>query len=364
MTGELAEYVRNVFDVAGAQQHHTYPLPDEPSVRAWEEYLAEAATSGVFPTLQRRLAQLRFPIARGISGTSEYQMAVRRGVLPRDSALVLADPGALRLAIHATPAGRVPVIVAGAREDFIALVQALTRRNEPDPIPDAMGACIVGGYNNWDRVARLRAEWEAAAPETRTSADWDAAFAEIIPRRELYQDRFIVLSTGPYSAVPAPMRTLSEAEWLELSLHIRLEHECAHYFTRRVFGSMRNTLFDEIIADFIGLVRATGRFRAHWFLRFMGLEAYPEYRASGRLGNYRGDPPLTDAAFTALQSLVVRAARTLERFDDAIPRVAQTLDGWADLITTLVRVGFEGLSATDGLERLTGEWRVVHRESN
>ena len=43
--------------------------------------------------------------------------------------------------------------MAGAREDFVFLVQSLTQRNEPEPVADSMGACIVAGYNNWDRVA-------------------------------------------------------------------------------------------------------------------------------------------------------------------------------------------------------------------
>ena len=60
-----------------------------------------------------------------------------------------------------------------------------------------------------------------------------------------YQDRFVILSRGPYSAVPAADTGLSEAEWLERSLVIRREHELTHYFTYRLFGSMRNHLLDE-----------------------------------------------------------------------------------------------------------------------
>ena len=88
--------------------------------------------------------------------------------------------------------------------------------------------------------------------------------------------------------MPAADLGLAEAEWREMSLVIRREHECAHYFTRRLFGSMRNNLLDELIADYAGLVAATGRFRADWFLRFIGLEEFPRYRPGGRLDLYRG----------------------------------------------------------------------------
>jgi len=67
---------------------------------------------------------------------------------------------------------------------------------------------------------------------------------------------------------------------------------------------MRNNLLDEVIADYFGITAACGRFRADWLLRFFGLESYPRYRAGGRLEHYRGDPPLSDAAFLVLQRLL------------------------------------------------------------
>ena len=88
-----------------------------------------------------------------------------------------------------------------------------------------------------------------------------------MPQRGLYQDRFLILSTGPYSNVAAREVGLSDSRWRETSTAIRLEHECTHYFTLRVFGSMRNNLLDELIADFMGITAADGRYRSDWFLR-------------------------------------------------------------------------------------------------
>ena len=78
---------------------------------------------------------------------------------------------------------------------------------------------------------------------------------------------------------------------------------------------MQNNLLDEIIADYMGIVGAVGCYRADWFLRFVGLDLFPKYRPGSRLENYRGEPPLSDAAFTVLQALVKDAAANLERFD-------------------------------------------------
>ena len=139
---------------------------------------------------------------------------------------------------------------------------------------------------------------------------------------------------------------------------IRLEHECTHYFTRRLFGSAKNHLLDELIADYRGIVAAIGQFRADWFLRFMGLENYPNYRACGRLGYYRGDPPLSEQAFGLLQTLVQRAAENVERFDrenadrGVTPISIPTADGTGSYDARRVRVG-QSLDASKGYVRLT-----------
>jgi hypothetical protein len=299
--------------LAAAVEPPSWPLPDEPCVAAWERYAADAERVGVLQALRDRLVQLCFPILPGQSGTEPYLAATLRGELPPPDApgLELSRPEAVRLFVHPTPAGRIGVVVAGAREDFEALIRALTRRNEPSPVPLSMGACIVGGYNNWDRVRGLRAEWERKHPGAGEAA-WRAAFREIAAQKERYQDRFILLSRGPYSGVPAADVGLPEDEWLARSLVIRLEHECAHYFTRRVLGSMRNSLHDELIADFAGIVSAEGRYRADWFTRFMGVEEPGRFRPGGRMENYRGDRPLSDGAFAVLRSLLRDAAAGVE----------------------------------------------------
>ena len=41
------------------------------------------------------------------------------------------------------------------------LIQALTARNEPVSIPASMGAMMVAGFNNWDRVRQLKELWRS-----------------------------------------------------------------------------------------------------------------------------------------------------------------------------------------------------------
>ncbi len=331
---ELSAYTRNAFDAAALAAGLTLPLPDEPFVPFWEDRVAEARERGAFAVLREHMPQLRFPIRAGWSDDEGYQAATRRGV-PADeiaaaTGLELDRPDAVELALHASPAGRIPLIIVRRRPEFVALVCALTHRNEPKPVPDAQGAIMIAGYNNWTRVRGLRRRGEEL-------------------RKELYQDRFILLSDGPYSAVPAAALGLADDAWRERSLVLRRDHECAHYLTRRIFGSMRNNLHDELIADYAGITAAAGRYRAAWFLRFLGLEDFPVRRPGGRLDLYRGDPPLADAAFEQLQALVHRVAHTVERFDADRPDHPRER---ALTLLALAVLGLDALAAPDGEERL------------
>lgn len=351
-TAELLAYNHSHFDLPLADQ---LPLPDEPCVEAWARYAAEARTRGVLPVLREHLVQLRFPVAAGISGTEAYGAATRKGELPaRTDGVELEDADGVRLFIHPTPAGAVPVLAVPRRADFEALVRALVRRNEPVPLPASMGACMVSGYNNWGRVAELRRRWEAGEVDAQGAADWAAAFGVLRARKELYQDRFILLSEGPYSGVPAERMGMDDDSWCDASRTIRLEHECAHYFTRRVLGSMRNNLLDELMADYAGIVAAAGRYRAEWFLRFCGVEEAGGCRAEGRLWNYRGDPPLSAAAFAVLQRLVPAAAARVEAMDAALEPVFRTPAGRARVLLALAGSTLEEIADEGAEERLLG----------
>lgn len=286
------------------------PSADEPHVAVWREYAADAATRGAIAALRQRFVQLSCPIEAGVSQTPEYRAATRQGrfddVLAWQRPLPIAYAEGVRLSIVPTMAGHVPILVADHRSDFESLARALTARNEPEVIPPTAGACLVSGLINWDRVARHRVAWEAAHPDAG-AGDWNDEFKRLAADKAAYQDRLILLSRGPYSNVES-----GDADWLERSLTIRREHECAHYYTWRVFGTIRTHVFDEILADFVGLVRAYGHYPGALARRCLGLDAEGR-RTGGRIDNYRGTPPVSDAAFDVLAVVAARATATLER---------------------------------------------------
>lgn len=335
----------------------TAEIPDEPQVAAWIRYADEARQTGAVAALSRVFPQLRYPIVKGISETQGYRASTLRGIPPdQDGAatgLPISRPDLVTLDVHETLSGRVPLIAARDRGDFEALVRALSGRNEPVDVPASMGACLVRGLNDWERVRSFREQWEASHPTT----SWDVGFQELVPRRDLYQDRFVILSSGPYSGLPAKESGFSEEEWLTASFTIRREHEMTHYFTLRVAGTTRNNLVDELIADFAALVRTFGHYREELALRFLGLEAFPAYRQGARLEIYRGNPPLSDPAFALARRLVHAAVKSLSLLDANRPASSRTENGLALLVLGLTTLGLEELGGPDLLSLLP-PWAV------
>ncbi len=354
---ELLAYTENPYGGKAPFEISDLPLENEPHLAAWEQYERDAGSRGAIESLSERFAQLRFPIEPGMSANADYLAATRRGrfeaAASYASGLRFDDPGGVRLSIHDSIGGRVPVLVAAERSDFVSLVRAFSSRNEPEDVPDSMGACLVKGLNNWDRVWAYRRRWEEQAGAA-TEERWQQVFREeVVPRKELYQDRFIILSSGPYSGCAAESLGYEESEWRRLSVEIRREHEFTHYFTYRLFGMMRNHVFDELIADFVGLVRALGRYPPELAARFLGIESYPRYREGGRLQNYTGNPPLAAEAFRVLQCLARRAIDRLGELARERESELSSLTGLARITYGLSRLPLEEL-AGEGLSQLPG----------
>jgi hypothetical protein len=355
---ELLAYLENPYE-ALLGRGEELPLKEEPQAAFWRRYAAEATRVGVLPALRRRFPQLCFPVSEGLSKDPAYRAATRRGEWrPEEpTGLVLEQPRTLELWVDDGPAGPVPVLVARHRPDFVRLVQALTCRNEPEAVPPAMGACLVKGLADWERVAAYRRGWEEGRGAPASDEEWAAEMAAgLAPRKELWQDRLILLSDGPYSAVPAAEAGLDEAAWQRASRAVRLAHESFHYLTLRLAGSIRSHLLDELVADYAGLVAAFGRYDAHLALRFLGLDRLPETRPEGRLLVYRGS--LSDGALEVLGRLVAAAARALAalpvREAPGAPAAAR-----ARTLVALAGLGLDGIAGAALPARFEAAWRAA-----
>ncbi|MBT73616.1 MAG: hypothetical protein CMQ15_16545 [Gammaproteobacteria bacterium] len=339
----LLAYSSSSFSPSARTSELELPLKDELHLADWQGYAVEALKSSVPETLSKYLVQLRFPIKEGISGTDNYLAATRRGQIDAaPGGLEFLAPAKIELRIHPTAGGHIPVIVVDDRTDFETMIRAIVRKNEPVEIPSSMGAAAVKGLNNWSRVLKIRDAW-IAQDESRNGASWNAAFKAVSRPKAAYQDTLIILSQGPYSNTSSEQVGCTPADWLQKSLIIRLEHECAHYFCRRVYGSMHNNIRDELIADYAGIVAAEGHFRADWFLHFMGLNEDGVYDGEGRMQVYRGDPELPDSAWAIMGKVLVAAAKNLETADAKLeartaPRPSDLLaicDHWLEALAVL-----------------------------
>lgn len=327
-------------------------LEDEPQVADWTRYIQSANSDSVYAVLKKHLVQFQFPIRKGISQTTTYRQATLKGTdtsnLPSATGLQLEEPENLQLFLHPSPAGKIPVLIAENRADFKAIVQALVFKNEPHPLPDSMGASMIKGLNNWDRLRRAR----LGTPHGLS--------LNILANKALYQDRIIVLGKTPYSNVPALTLNLQEDQWLDYSLQIRLAHECAHYFTLRQFGVMSNNMHDELIADYYGICKVKKHFTAKWFLHFIGLEHYPLFRTSGRMKNYLGKPPLSPDAFKVLQTIMKKAAEQVERFDRTISKRKEDEHRIFRLLC-LCQLDLTEIASDDGFEVLSNTYDNIYR---
>ena len=218
-------------------------------------------------------------------------------ILPQFRAVRFERAVELRLEIHDSGVGLVPVLRTPHRGDFERLVQVLFHRGEPKPVPEAVSAMMIGGVRN------------AARAELTDLAKKRGILVERGKFASLAKDRVILIQDWrAYSGVSAADLGFEEEIWLERSSVIRLEHELCHYVVRRLFPRHKFGVFDELVADFVGIFEVFGKFEADLFLRLIGLEDFPRYRQGARLEVYVGEGDDFDAVSRSL----VEAARKLE----------------------------------------------------
>ena len=145
---------------------------------------------------------------------------------------------------------------------------------------------------------------------------------------------------------------MSDEEWERLSFDLRLEHECVHALSLKVFGAMRHDLLEELVADWVALVKVFGDYRADLALRFLGLETFPAFREGGRLEVYRGSPPLSDRAFLVMQRLARDVIATLDEISRTSSVSLDQDDVLGRLTVALLTMPAEALVGSNGVDRV------------
>ncbi len=245
-------------------------------------------------------------VAPGPGAKEKYLDIVERGREPetRDlSHFITSEEDSL--SYEETPAGSVAVITLGRREDFVTFLRIMGNRCELVDIPDTQGASLLDGVINRRKIERHREEFLGSlSMEDDIISAWTMEFVRFTSDKRNFKDTLIVLSTGPYSAVPAAKLGLSDEEWISLSATIRKYHECTHFICRKLYPDKKDAIWDELVADAAGIVAAFGRFDSETEKLFLGIEQ--DRYTGGRLENY------TDVDTDLTEKII----KTLERFSD------------------------------------------------
>ncbi|PJJ08095.1 hypothetical protein CLU83_1332 [Flavobacterium sp. 1] len=348
LSEELKTYLSNNFK----SKKTIPPFENEIGIKYWEDFAKKiTADKLLFNELKKCYLQLNFPIEIGIEKTEFYKNIVLRGKTENINlpfSLKLSDPKNIAFKIHKSIAGKIPIVTVPNKEDFTTIIQSLLYKNNPKHVPQSMGAVLINGINNWERLMILKNDWLT----TNTSENWVKEFScNVLPNKSLYKDKLIILSTKPYSNVAAKQLGLNKSLWLSYSISIREEHECTHLYTLKKFGVASNNLHDELIADYIGIVKTIGHYNKSWMLIFMGLEEYPKYRQGARLENYLLDNKLSQGDFKQLIKIIKNAIENISIFDKTRGKLQSNLDQMCR-IDALCETSLEELSSANGASLL------------
>lgn len=197
-----------------------------------------------------------------VAETQGTAKAINDFLIQDDQRIMFRKPDLMTVEIYSSSAGSIPIITAADIYDFENLVRFAVYRGKEVRNLDKIGAMFAYGKTK----------------------------------------RFIILSEKPYSGVTAEDMNLTNGEWEKKSRLIRCGHECTHYYTKRFWGSARNNLHDELIADFIGILDAFGIYRAKWFQQFL----------EGRLCVYVQG--LTEKVAAEVERIAIEASEYLEEW--------------------------------------------------
>ena len=250
--------------------------------------MADRYGKGVLPALAQRYQQLY--LIPGAEGEERYKAVVLRGEAVEEKGLThfkMNDRDSL--VSEETPAGSVQVVTLHERADFVLFLQIMAHRCTATVIPDTQGAMFLDGVIDWPKIrAHKEAFFASEAEQGRLFPDWPAEFKRFTADKANYTDELIVLSEGPYSGIGAERVGMTEEDWLHRSLIIRKYHECTHFVCRKKHPEWIDAVWDELVADAVGVYVAFGRLVPELVELFLGFDA--KHYVGGRLANYVDEP--------------------------------------------------------------------------
>jgi hypothetical protein len=232
--------------------------------------------------LAQRYPQLYFVPAEGMSADERYREIVRKGKPSGGAPLGKHFTGSPedRHFLQPTPEGGVEVVFLKNRSDFETFYRIMACRAEPVPVPKNMGAATISGITNWRKIDAHKKEYEAGGGD-----NWDFEFTLFTSDAANFKDVIILVSEGEYSAISSDAAGFDAKLWIEKSLTIRTYHEITHFICGKKYPDQKHAVWDEILADAIGLIFALGEYDTRLAGLFLGVSKQG-YQKGGRLENY------------------------------------------------------------------------------
>ena len=272
-----------------------------------------ASGSDTIEALARRFPQLY--VAPAEDALDAYRAASGRGVVPEGANLdhFLTSPQDELREVD-TPAGPVDVAFFRQRADFETFLQIIGHKAQPTPIARTVGAITYRGIADWGAVRDAHERYVAGGGD-----DWPSEFSRLAQQPGAFRAELVVISEGPYSNIAAKDTHYDAEEWVAISREIRLHHECAHVVCRRTMPDNIAEVWDEVTADVVGLLCATGRYDAQLAARFLGVTA--DGFGGGRLTEYLSDEQKErlDEVSRKVFGALVRIEQTYTEQDAAHP---------------------------------------------
>ena len=251
--------------IKSTKQWPSLPLPIQPGIEWWQKWLYKTPREEYLKSLCSYLPQLCINPHHGASKSEIYKHLVLRGneinIEEDEHILHFKDQQGFSVRLVEHPCGTYPVIEVEDQSDFVSLVRCLAYRCELKQIQSSVHAQAVSGLIHWGLIRET----------------------SLMERCQL-----IILHRSPYSSLPIsviPGKPTTKA-WLEISQHWRLEHELTHLATQQLAGEMRLNLFDELVADALGMLRALNVFSADLFRQGLGLNNDASTTKTGRVHTY------------------------------------------------------------------------------
>lgn len=287
----LKEYCRPFKDANAAWPE--LPIPADARERWWRSWIGRTDLDRSWKALRQLMPQLLLQPGRDVCKGEAYQRLVLHGepaqATDLEQAPSLMDPTGMVISIAEHPTGAVPVLSFREHKDFALAVNCLAKRCEASRVLPTVHAQAISGLIHWGLIREVNVQ-------TRC--------------------QILLLHRAPYSSLPA--ETIpgqpQKKDWLDRSQIWRLEHELAHIACRRLVGEMRINLYDELVADCLGMIAAIGHFNADLFRKGLGLswDGIPEKEARAHVYVSPLNPRDHQKAF----QLVLLRSRELETLID------------------------------------------------